>query len=170
MALAVTHVLLTILLVDLYRDYVTKHRKYFTIHTLFVAGIGGLLPDIDIPLSQVLGYFGYYNSLLDHSGVTHTIFFGLIFLIPAFILLMKKKHKESTYFFVISFGVLFHLFLDIVVNEGSYMLFWPLTTSLFGFTQFAVLGLNGSQVSLDAIILILWLYHEEVKHKIKDFI
>jgi hypothetical protein len=36
MALAVTHVLLTIIAVDLYRDYFMKkkYRKYFTMHTL----------------------------------------------------------------------------------------------------------------------------------------
>jgi membrane-bound metal-dependent hydrolase YbcI (DUF457 family) len=168
--LAVTHVILTIILVDLYRDYVTKHRKYFTIYTLFIAGIGGLLPDIDIPLSQIISYFGYSPGLLSHGEITHTILFGLIFLIPAFILLRKKKHKESMYFFVISFGILFHIFLDLIVNEGYYMLLWPLTTQTYSITQLANLGMNGIQVSLDAIILLLWLYHEEVKHKIKDFI
>ena len=170
MPLAVTHVLLTIILVDLYRDYVTKHRKYFTIHTLFIAGIGGLLPDIDIPLSQIISYFGYSPGLLNHGGITHTIFFGLIFLIPAFILLIKNKRKESVYFFVISFGILFHLFLDSAVNEGSYMLLWPLISNTYSITQLAGFGINGYQASLDAIILLLWLYHEEVKHKIKDFI
>jgi membrane-bound metal-dependent hydrolase YbcI (DUF457 family) len=168
MPLAVTHVLLTIILVDLYRDYFTKHRKYFTIHTLFIAGIGGLLPDIDIPLSNMLSYFGYSPGLLMHGGITHTILFGLVFLIPAFILLMKNKHKESMYFFVISFGVLFHIFLDLIVNEGYYMLFWPLTTSTYGFMF--NLGISGLQPSIDAVILLVWLYHEEIKHKIKDFI
>lgn len=170
MPLAVTHVLLTIIIVDLYRDYVTKHRKYFTIHTLFIAGIGGLLPDIDIPLSQVISYLGYSPGLLSHGGITHTIFFGLVFLIPAFILLIKKKHKESVYFFVLSFGILFHIFLDVIVNESYYMLFWPLTASTFSITQLTNLGINGLQAPLDAIILLVWLYHEEVKHKIKDFI
>ncbi len=51
MPFAVTHVLLTIILVGLYRDYVTKHQKYFTLHTVFIAGFSGLLPDIDIPLN-----------------------------------------------------------------------------------------------------------------------
>lgn len=170
MPLAVTHVLLTIILVDLYRDYFAKHKKYFTIHTLFIAGIGGILPDIDIPLSQVINYLGFSSNLLVHGGVTHTIIFGLVFLIPAFILFWKKMHKESMYFFVISFGILFHIFLDVMVNEGSYMLLWPLISQTFSITSIVSLGINGLQPSLDAIILLLWLYHEEIKHKIKDFI
>jgi hypothetical protein len=41
MPFAVTHVLLTIILVDLFRDYVAKHKKYFTLHTILIAGIAG---------------------------------------------------------------------------------------------------------------------------------
>ncbi|MFH1229698.1 MAG: metal-dependent hydrolase [Candidatus Aenigmatarchaeota archaeon] len=172
MPLAVTHVLLTIILVDLYRDYFAKHKKYFTIHTLFIAGLGGILSDIDIPINWILGFFGYSSGLLNHGGITHTILFGLIFLIPAFMLFMRKKHKESMYFFVISFGILFHLFLDVIVNEGYYMLLWPLTTQAFSIMQLSDIGMvfNGIQPALDAIILLVWLYHEEIKHKIKDFI
>ena len=79
MPLAVTHVIITIIIVDLYRDYVTKHKKYFTLHTVFIAGLGGLLPDIDFPISHILNYFGYSAGLLYHGGITHTFFFGLIF-------------------------------------------------------------------------------------------
>jgi len=170
MAFAVTHVLLTIILVDLYRDYITKNKKYFTIHTLFVAGVAGLLSDIDIPISQIITYLGYSPGLLSHGGITHTVFFGLIFLIPAFILLFKKNHKKSVYFFVISFGILFHLFLDVIVNEGSYMLFWPLTSNTYSIFPLMGFVFNGVQAPLDAVILLLWLYHEEAKHKIRDFI
>ena len=84
MPLAVTHVILTIILVDLYRDYFAKHKKYFTIHTLFIAGFAGLLPDIDIPLNWLLSIFGI--SIL-HRTITHTPLFAVIFLVPAFIFL-----------------------------------------------------------------------------------
>jgi len=169
MGLAVTHVLLTIIAVDLYRDYFMKkkYRKYFTMHTLFIAGIGGLLPDIDMPLSQLASYFGY---TLQHGGITHSLFFGALFLIPGLILWFRDYRKEAVYMFVLSFGIFFHLFLDLVVNEGYYMLLWPLTMQTFAIPQAALLGLNGLQPSIDAVILLLWLYHEEVKHKIRDFI
>jgi membrane-bound metal-dependent hydrolase YbcI (DUF457 family) len=172
MPLAVTHVLLTIILIDLYRDYFSNHKKYFTIHTMFIAGLGGILPDIDIPISWALNFFGYSSALLTHGGVTHTLLFGLIFLIPALLLFSRKRHKESMYFFVVSFGILLHIFLDVIINEGYYMLLWPLTAQTFSLMQLSSIGMvfNGIQPALDAFILLAWLYHEEIRHKIKDFI
>ncbi len=173
MPLAVTHVLLTIILVDLYRDYITRHKKYFTLHTVFLAGLGGLLPDLDVPLNWMLSYFGYSSEVLMHGGITHTLFFGLIFLIPAIILLWRKKHKASMYFFVISFGIFLHVFLDYVLGGGAHegiMFFWPLSAVGYKIHLLNKFGLSNLPAAIDAIILLLWLYHEEIKHKIKDFI
>ncbi|MFH0889570.1 MAG: metal-dependent hydrolase [Candidatus Aenigmatarchaeota archaeon] len=172
---SVTHVLLTVILADLYRDYVTKHRKYFTLNTIFVAGIAGLLPDIDIPLSWLFNIFFSTSAslLLQHGGLTHTPFFGLIFLIPAIFLLNRKKHKESAYFFVISFGVLFHIFLDYLLGGGNLagiMFFWPISAVQFKIHLLSGFGISDFPQALDALILLAWLYHEEIKHKIKDFI
>jgi len=165
MALAVTHVLLTIIVVGLWRDYVTKHKRYFTLHTLLVAGVAGLLPDIDIPIGWILGFFGKSYELLVHGGITHSALFGLIFLIPGFIFWYKKKHKIAVYFFVICFGILFHLFLDCITG-GYYHFFWPFYIGNHCITIIKQEFLAG----LDAIILLAWLYHEEVKHRISDFI
>ncbi len=175
MPLAVTHVLLTIILVDIYRDYVTKKKRYFSLHAVLIAGIAGLLPDIDFFLKWFSRFFGYSNHLFEHGGITHTILFGLIFLIPAFFYLRKRNYKFSVYFFVIVFGILFHLFLDYFVGGGGeegIMLFWPLTDERFKMHLLLQFGTENMSILLgmDAIILLLWLYHEEIKHKIKDFI
>jgi len=173
MPFAVTHVLFSIIAVDLYRDYVTKHKKYFTLHTVFIAGLAGLLPDIDIPLGILLNFFGIEFF---HRTFTHTPLFGLIFLIPALIYWKLKKHKIAVYFIVICFGVLSHVLLDFLSQSDSSFgitLLYPFTFATFN------LGLLGNlsfyqEVSLfaaiDAIILLLWLYHEEIKHKISDYI
>lgn len=168
MPYAVTHVLLTILLVDFYRDYIAKHKKYFTLHTLFIAGFAGLLPDIDMPLNWFLGFFGL-NII--HGTITHTPLFGLIFLIPAFILWHKKKHKEAMYFFVICFGILFHISLDVLFKGDSYgvMLFYPFSAAMFNLNLLGNMSQN-AVAGIDAIILLLWLWHEEIRHKISDFI
>jgi membrane-bound metal-dependent hydrolase YbcI (DUF457 family) len=168
MPFAVTHVLLTIILVDLYRDYVAKHKKYFTMHTLFIAGFAGLLPDIDIPLNLILNPFGVS---IPHGTITHTPIFGLIFLIPAFILWHQKKHKVAVYFFVISFGILFHILLDYLFRIDAYgiMLFYPFSSTAYGLNLLQ----NVSYMffaGVDAILLLAWLWHEEIKHKISDFI
>lgn len=174
MPLAVTHVLLTTILVDLYRDYVTKHKRLFTLWTLFVAGVAGLLPDIDIPVRFVLSNLGVaVPDILHHGGLTHTPFFGLMFLIPALVLWSMKKHKLSVMFFVVTFGVLFHTVLDYAIgggDEAGLMLLYPLSEDrirmgvLLGDEFFA------SVTAMDALILLAWLFHEERKHKIRDFI
>jgi len=173
MPLAVTHVLLTIIFVDLYRDYFAKHRKYFTLHTILIAGIAGLLPDIDVPVNWLLSIFGYSSQLLAHGGITHTPLFALIFLIPAFIFLKKKKHKTAMLFFVITFGILFHLFLDYLLGGGAYegiKWFWPFYADAFKIHLLPKIGLSNIPAALDAVILLVWLWHEEAKHKISDFI
>jgi len=168
MPFAVTHILFSLIAVDLYRDYVTKHKKYFTLHTVFLAGLAGLLPDIDIPLNWLLSFFG---SSIGHGTLTHTPFFGLIFLIPGFILL-RKNHKVATYFFVICFGVLVHITLDLVFTGGGYgiMFLYPLSTQIFQFELYRNLASPGFFAGMDAIILLAWLWHEERKHKIIDYI
>lgn len=174
MPLAVTHVLLTIIVVDLYRDYVTNHKKYFSMHTLFIAGIFSLMPDIDIPLNFLFTMLGFQPPLLlTHRGITHTLLFALIFLIPAIYFWIKDKHKTSTYFFVASFAIMFHLFLDILFGGGTYgglLLFYPLSMQPFGINIIPPQKLIDVFAAIDAIILLIWLWHEEVKHKISDFI
>lgn len=174
MPLAVTHVILTIILVDLYRDYVMKnHKKYLTLNTIIIAGIAGLLPDIDIPINWVLGFFGYSFEFLQHGGITHTAVFGLIFLIPAYIYWKKEEHKTSTIFIVIAFGILFHIFLDYLLGGGAgegVMWLWPLSAHAYKIHLLFRLGMPNIPVALDALILLAWLWHEEIKHKIKDFI
>jgi|TARA_B100002003_G_C14133005_1_gene544908 membrane-bound metal-dependent hydrolase YbcI (DUF457 family) len=128
-----------------------------------------VLPDIDIPLNWFLNFFG---SEIIHRTITHTPLFGLIFLIPAFILWHKKKHNIAMYFFVITFGILLHLFLDYVFvadSIGGIMLFYPFFDAVYGLNLLQNVGPTFF-AGIDAVILLLWLWHEEVKHKISDFI
>ena len=173
MPLAVTHVLLTIILVDLYRDYMAKHKRHFTLFTVLVAGIAGLLPDIDIPLTWLLALSGISAPALAHGGITHTPAFGALFLVPALILWHKKKRKAGMLFFVVAFGVFFHLLLDYVLGGGrseGIMFFWPFAQETFRIHLLARFGSLDVPAALDAIILLAWLAHEELKHKIRDFV
>ena len=168
MPFAVTHILAAIVIVDLYRDYFAKRKKYFTLHTVFIAGLAGILPDIDIPLNYFFNFFGFE---IMHRSITHTPLFALLFLVPAFILLEKKRNKEAMYFFVISFGILLHIFLDYSLSPdgGGIMFFYPFSNANYALNLIK----NSTTVfyaGLDAVILILWLWHEEIKHKISDYI
>lgn len=170
---AVTHVLLTIIAIDLYRDYVSRHKRYFTMHTLFIAGIAGLLPDIDVPIGWLFQILNLnLPALLQHGYITHTALFGLVFLIPGIILWIEKKHKFAVIFFVICFGILFHCFFDYLIGGGrmeGIMWFFPFSTEAYRINLLSRIGLADLPTALDAIILLLWLYHEELKHKISDF-
>ena len=174
MPLAVTHVLTAVILVGLYRDYVTKHKKYFTLHTVFLAGVFGLISDIDIPIRMVSTWLGWNAPfLLQHGGIFHTPFFALLFLIPAFMLLEEKKHNQATYFFVATFAILLHIFLDYVIGGGAHygiMWLYPFSTIGWKIHLIHMFNMNDVPVALDAILLLAWLWHEEVKHKISDFI
>ena len=169
MPLAVTHVLLTIITIDLYRDYIAKNKKLFSLHTIVLGGIAGLLPDIDIPLGWIGQYFGI--SIV-HGSITHTPWFALLFFIPGLIFLHKGNKKNAVIYFVIGFGVLLHIFLDWFLGGGmreGVMWLFPFSMQAF---KLHILGEIGDNVAagIDAVLLLGWLWHEEVRHKIRDFI
>jgi len=167
MPLAVTHVLLTIIIVDIFRDYIIKKKKLIPLNSLFIGGIAGLLPDIDIPVFWLLNIF---NSKIGwfHGTFTH------IFLIPAIILIAslityRYSKKAGILLGVITFGYAFHILLDFLFYGVNISPFWPLfNTSFSGITTY--LNIPRFEMGLDALILLGWLWHEEKKHKISDFI
>ena len=79
----------------------------------------------------------------------------------------------AAYFFVITFGILFHLFLDYLLGGGSWegiMWFWPLSSQAFKIHLLRYFNLINLPAGIDAVILLAWLWHEEKKHRISDFI
>jgi membrane-bound metal-dependent hydrolase YbcI (DUF457 family) len=130
------------------------------------------LPDIDIPLNWFLDLFGITVDLFQHGGITHTPFFGLLFIIPGLVAIKLGKDKLSRYFFVMCAGVLIHLALDLVSGGGNghILVFWPFSMVSYKIGLYALIGIPNLAEGVDAIILLAWLYHEEVKHKIIDFI
>lgn len=171
---AVTHVLTSIILVDLYRDYITKYKKLFPLHTIFLAGFFGLLPDIDIPIRMISQFFNFNVPwLLQHGGVTHTPFFALLFLIPGIIFWKKNKHKTAVIFFVATFAIMLHILLDFLLGGGGHngiMVFFPFLTQGFKIHLLNYFKLEDLPAAIDAVILLAWIWHEDRKHKILDYI
>lgn len=175
---AVTHVLIVIILLELYRDYFVKNKKVFPLHYVLIGGIAGLLPDLDIAVYYFLSFFGYTIGEI-HRTFSHNLFVPLIFVILA-IPFWKFKNRElgerhlklRNIFLVIAFGIFMHLVLDATLS-GYVMPFYPFSTYSFGLNliNLAPLAWHESILpSIDAAILVLWLIHIERRHKISGFL
>lgn len=172
---AVTHVLVPIILVDLYRNYISKARKKFHLHYVLIAGLAGLLPDIDIVIYWFLKLFMNISLSEIHRTFTHTLFFPLIFIILGLltknktIKIYKDKLKLNWVFYMIALGITIHLLLDMILL-GTIKPFYPFLYYSIGFNIIKD-SLEGTILpGLDAILLFIWLIHLELKHKISDYL
>lgn len=175
MPLAVTHVLVPLILADIYRDYISKVK--FNLHYVFIAGIAGILPDIDVAVFWLVNIFKDVAVNDIHRTFTHSLFFPLIFLLLFFLtknydlkILKKYKLKLNYVFLAIFFGVTTHLFLDVIL-DGYIIPFYPFSAFKIGLNLIPDNLLGGTFFTgLDAILLVVWLVHEEINHKISDYI
>ncbi len=176
---AVTHVLIAIILLDIIRDYIIKkkNRNKFPMHYLIIAGIAALLPDIDIAVYWILKLTSGVALTEIHRTFTHALFLPAIFLLLGFLFwsfksrtLGKHKLKLHSIFFVIAFGSFIHLLLDYLLS-GYIMPFYPLSYASYGLNLVKLTPWPETILpALDAILLLGWLVHEEIRHKISDFI
>ena len=165
---AVVHVLFTIIMLDLFRDHFLKNKKKLPLHYVFIGGVAGLLPDIDVPLFWLLNNFLGFNVPWFHRVFTHTFLFILIFLFIALIYFDFNK-KAGLMFGIIAFGVAFHVLLDYLL-VGGIAPFYPFSDMTYGLNLVGKLKLPLAVEGLEAIVLLWWLWHEERTHKISDFI
>ena len=163
MALAAAHIIIAIFILDLFRHYVFGKKK-FPRYLLIVGGIAGLGPDIDVILTWVFQFITGSSDNL-HGTFTHSFFFVSVFLVIALFFNYQKDKKWARIFYVISAGWLVHLFLDWLYGEYKF-LFWPFPTPM---SIFPNTGIVNYAIEIDAIILVLWLVHEEIYSKIKDY-
>jgi membrane-bound metal-dependent hydrolase YbcI (DUF457 family) len=175
MPYAVAHVIVTIVVADIYRDYIAK--KKFSMWYVLIAGIAGLLPDADIPASWLFNFiFGTnYNF---HRLYTHSLAWAFLFLaIAGIFYLVRKEHcrlwkwnvpKDAIvmFFLAVAFGWFMHILLDCSLAADGLLTLVPgvpLAICPHPFGQDVLAG-------FDAIILLLWLVHEQWKHEIRDYI
>jgi len=177
---AVTHILVPLILMALIRDFYLrkKDKKHFPLHYVLIAGLAGLLPDVDVLAFWVLGNFGFaFDSI--HRTFTHTFVLPLVFLILFFVFhnvkvkeLGRHKLKISIICLMIAFGTFTHLILDWIF-WGVIFPVYPFSSLGTGLNIVSALPVNLQWLffpSLDAILLVFWLIYLEVKHRISDFI
>ncbi len=174
---AVTHFLIPVILLELFRDFFVKDKKTFPVHYVFIGGLAGLLPDLDIAVYYILSFSGFTLEEV-HRTFSHNLFIPLIFVILG-LLAYSFKNKElgkhhlklKNIFFVIAFGIFVHLILDTIVL-GWIMPFYPLSTYSIGFdllNHVPVPWQSTIMPSFEAILLVLWMIYLEMRHKISEF-
>jgi membrane-bound metal-dependent hydrolase YbcI (DUF457 family) len=175
---AVTHFLIPVILLELFRDFFVKDKKAFPVHYVFIGGLAGLLPDLDIAVYYILSFFGFTIQEV-HRTFSHNLFVPLTFVILGF-LSYSFKNKElgrhhlklKNIFFVIAFGIFIHLVLDTLVL-GRIMPFYPLSTYGIGLdllNHVPVPWQSTIMPSLEAVLLVAWMVYLEMKHKISEFV
>lgn len=175
---AVTHFLIPVILLEIFRNLFVKYKTSFPVHYVFIGGLAGLLPDFDVAAYYVLSFFGFTINEV-HRTFSHNIFVPLFFVLLA-VIFYKFKNKElgkhhlklSKIFLVIAFGISIHLLLDMIV-QGYVAPFYPILNGSVGLNLikfFPCAWQNTIIPTLDAVLLILWMIYLEVKHKISDFI
>jgi len=173
---AVTHLLFPLVIGSWIKDWYEKKksRGIFSLRYVLVAGIGGVLPDLDLAIFWILYYFGFTMEQV-HRTFTHTIFLPLIFLILFFVLNNKVKLgrlKWNTIFLMLALGSSIHLILDGTLS-GYIVPLYPLLNLEVGLNLVGMLPKPLMDIAiplLDGILLILWVVYLEWKHKVSDFI
>jgi membrane-bound metal-dependent hydrolase YbcI (DUF457 family) len=175
---AVTHFLVPVILLELFRHYFVKNKKSFPIHYVFIGGLAGLLPDLDVLIYYLLSFFGFTIQEV-HRTFYHSLFFPLIFFILGIIFynfkskrLAKHHLKLRDIFFVIAFGIFIHLLLDATVS-GVIMPLFPIFDFYIGLNLISLAPIQWQDTilsSIDAGLLILWMISLEIRHKISKFI
>jgi len=175
MPLAVTHILVPIILIDLFRDHILKKKGVITNKHVLLAGLAGLFPDIDLPIGYLL--MGGVNI---HRLYTHNIWIPILFLAFSMYFHSINKKKISLYFTMMSFGCLIHIILDGTLG-GFIRPFYPFSTYEFGLNLIPLIVgkfipslehkdfLTLISSSMDAVLLYFWLIYLQFTGKIRDY-
>lgn len=167
MPFAATHILVPMVLVSIIRAHWPKLKHRITLKEVFIAGLFGILPDIDIPIGWLIHYVTGSAIPAIHRTFTHTLIAVAIIFVVA--LLLKKNKQLYTAGLLAALGYLTHIVLDFALI-GTIKPFWPFSMAEFGLNLLpSSLGTANVLAGLDAVLILFWLWHEERYKKIKSF-
>lgn len=165
MPYAATHILVVVILVDVLRDHVFKlKRRLLPNKYVLIAGLAGLAPDIDVAIS-------IFTGISFHRTLTHSIWIPLALLAGFLIFRYMKKRKLYMILLMCFTGVCIHLILDMLLL-GTVDIFFPFDNTSYGLNLFQPLKKIEWNIfsAIDAVLLLGWLVHEELEHKISDYL
>lgn len=180
MPYALTHILSAIILIELFRTYIVKNNKKFPRYYILVAMIGAILPDFDIGLYYILSFFGF-GFWEVHKTFSHSIFIPLILFIIGFLIMkygikisgLGKHHINLFYiFFILGIGSLLHLILDALFFPGI-MPFYPFSNYYISFNTLETFSKGIKNLilpTIDAILIVIWIFWLEFKLKITNYL
>lgn len=164
-----THVLVGIILIELFRDYFIGDARKFPRYYILIMAIASVFPDFE------------YLFQLQHlnRGILHSLITPLIFLlIGIFALKLNIKNKKigkwhlklSSIFFIFSAGTFIHIFLDSTLRNGA-MLFYPFSNIVIGLNLISLTPISESVtlIAIDTALLFLWIFWMEFKLKITNY-
>lgn len=189
MVLAAMHILVPIIFLEILRDRFKKIGKFFSRRHIFVVGLAGILPDLDLimyRMSEILGT-SFPESEVGHRIILHNIwiplaflgFFALFYYVIPRIRKMKKapllkSRSFGKLFLVLFIGFSIHLILDGVLT-GYVMPFYPISDYMVDLNIIGMIEVYTSipslsiLVSAEALLLLFWLWHQEMRGNIRDY-
>lgn len=174
-----THVLIAIILIELYREYFLKDNKQFPRYYILIMAIGAIIPDLDVILYAFLYPLGFSLEQL-HRTFLHSVFVPFAFFLIGILIYstkiknadLRKRHmKLYSIFFILGAGALIHLILDYLL-AGQIIPFYPFSNLEVGLNiidLFPTYLHNLIYPALDTILLFFWLFWMEFKLKINDY-
>jgi len=169
MAYVITHFLTSTFLATLFRAKFSEIQKYIHVKELFIIGLFGVIPDIDVLPFIINSYFdlGWPNI---HRLITHNfVIVAAIFLIG--LLLYTKNKKIGLILMLGSIGWASHVTLDWILS-GTVTPFYPLSSFETGINLIPAGNLRlGTYVlsGIDAVVLLTWSWFAITKKKLVDF-
>lgn len=159
MVAPVTHMLVPMILVDVYRRFVVDRK--FSYWYVLLAGFFGALPDMDIAFSFLWTEITGRNVWL-HRMWSHSLFIplGIVMLGIIFYVFYRKnvflhrKYTRAIYtaLFVAGFALVTHTMLDFI-NGPGYILY-PFEWSFF---NYSIIPNEDISMIVDGLMLTLWL-------------
>ncbi len=169
MAYTVTHFLTSAFLAVLLKAKFSEIKKYINVKELFIIGLFGALPDIDVVPFILDSYFNLGLPNI-HRLITHNLVISLIIFFIGFLLYTKYK-KLGIIFMLGGVGWTSHLVLDWIFS-GTITPFYPFSTYETGLNLIPEGNLRlGTYVlgAIDAAVFLTWSWFAIAKKKLIDF-
>jgi len=179
MPYAVTHILIAIILVELFREFFIKDNKKFPRYYILIAAFGAIIPDLDFIFVYLLNPLGFTINQI-HRTILHTIFIPIILLLcGAISWKLKLKNKQfgkkhlhlPTIFFLLAIMNTLHLILDALFS-GQITPLYPFLDYTIGLWLVTFLPEELQQIifqTIDGILLLFWIIWMEFKIKITSY-